>query len=397
MQLADSWRAIGESLVSDGERGRGAGRHPRRVRPRSWRALFSNKPRSLLVPAHNRRAQRSSVDFFVTHPLNRLYARTLLGAHRWLPRSRLLPELTLPPVDGPTLLDQLLPPASQIAFQIGTPGPYQKASMLAMAPDGTPLLLAKIALKASADEMVMTEARWLHELARLPRFEGKVPRLLKHGLTPNGRGYLAMSVAPTLATTSAFTSAHRDFLADLARVRQQVARFPDSPACRYLARCFEQLAPAMKPATAALLGSALAECAERLAGWHGPFVLAHGDFAPWNIRVHGAGIFVFDWEYAWEGSIPLRDVCHYCLAPAAVTGRNITAAQFESALDHARDFALAAHPGCDWQRPVIKALALGYLLHTVLCYSLSRGRVIEEHPVIRAYCRLIEERAQWID
>lgn len=397
MRLSESWRTIGDSLVIDG------GVQPWSSvdelaptwaqRARSWRVLFGDSPRSLVVPSQDRHAQRSSVKFFITHPLNRLYARMLLRSNRLLRR---LPELTLPPLDGPTLLDELpLPKAAQVAFQIGTPGPYQKVSMLIMADNGKPVTLTKIALKQSADDMVSRESRWLRELGHHERLQHQVPRLLTHGSVRNGRGYLSLSVAQGSATTRVFTRAHATFLSELARVRTVTTRFADSAAQRYLIDTFASLRPLMPAPMAATLADGLAECADRLADWVGPFVLAHGDFAPWNVRLHDDGIFVFDWEYAADGSLALHDFFHFCLAPQALTGR-IGLKQLRAVLLQAQELAHRAHPAFDWKQSIVAAQCLGYLLHTVLYYCASCGRAVEDHPIIRAYRRLIEERAQWI-
>jgi hypothetical protein len=46
--------------------------------------------------------------------------------------------------------------------------------------------------------------------------------------------------------------------------------------------------------------------------------VAHRDFVPWNIRVKNAKVFVFDWEYASSGYLPLYDVFHFMLFPIAL-------------------------------------------------------------------------------
>ena len=64
------------------------------------------------------------------------------------------------------------------AIQIGTPGPYQKASALLITDKGEGLALAKIALVPGADAMVVSEAGWLRLLETEKRLAGEVPQLL---------------------------------------------------------------------------------------------------------------------------------------------------------------------------------------------------------------------------
>lgn len=398
VRLLESWSTIGDSLADDA--GPGARLRPRAQnaidsRPGRWHVLFGDGPRSLVVPSLDRRAQRTSIKFFLTRPLHRLYAELLLQANRW--PLRLLSELTLPPLEGPNLLDELaLPPCTQVAFQIGTPGPYQKASMLIMADDGNPLALMKISLKESADDMVKREAHWLRELARHTPLHGKVPQLLTYGSVRYGRSYLGISVAPSNVATNAFTPAHATFLAELARTKTVTTTFTNSSAYCYLADTLAQLHSVIPAPMATALTDSLDQCAYRLSRAQSPYVLAHGDFARWNIRLHGGEIFVFDWEYAAEGALALHDFFHFFLAPPALSG-HIGHKQLMSLLDRARTFAREIHPGFAWEQPIVAAQCLGYLLHTVLYYTASRGSVLKDHPVIKAYYKLIEERRRWVD
>src|SRR5690606_28180655 len=47
--------------------------------------------------------------------------------------------------------------------------------------------------------------------------------------------------------------------------------------------------------------------------------LAHGDFAPWNLRTLEDGrVYVFDWEYAGPGQARLNDLCHHLFMPGVL-------------------------------------------------------------------------------
>jgi hypothetical protein len=137
------------------------------------------------------------------------------------------------------------------------------------------------------------------------------------------------------------------------------------------------------------------ECVATLRNWSGPFVITHGDFAFWNIRHSGDRLCVFDWEYAFAGAPPLFDLMHFHLISPANSGRLLGARDMRRALAPAKAFALLAYPDFDWSEKVVGSLGLAYLLHTVLFYGVSRGELLESHPVVRSYCRLIEERATW--
>jgi hypothetical protein len=167
MNLAESWQLLGECIMpqaSEVSHANGASKIANRT-GETWRALFSNRPRPLLLPVNNREAQKNGVRFFLPELWRMCYARARLHANDLLGEHARLPLLTLPAASSPTLPDCLaITESPQLAFLIGTPGPYQKAAMLVMSLQGEPKSLAKIALGIQANEMVNNEAVWLRTL-----------------------------------------------------------------------------------------------------------------------------------------------------------------------------------------------------------------------------------------
>ena len=106
----------------------------------------------------------------------------------------------------------------------------------------------------------------------------------------------------------------------LGRAGWNVMSFAASPCFQHLEKALARLEPQLTRQERAALQAVLRDCRSLLAGWTGPFVTAHGDFAPWNIRIMGDGIFVFDWECARAGANPLADVFNYFIMPRTVSG-----------------------------------------------------------------------------
>ncbi|HKE43136.1 MAG TPA: phosphotransferase [Steroidobacteraceae bacterium] len=392
--LEESWRTLRESLDVPESQPRPASNGG--GEPYVWRALFSRSGRPLLVPATHRAAQESSLRFFITRPRNRLFARVLLRAERLARRLGALPEVRMAePAPGALLQRIKTNPATEVAFHIGTPGPYQKATLLLMSPTGEPLTLAKLALNEDANPMVDSEAYWLEELARHGDIAAHVPRLLQHGKADNGRDYVLLSIVPGRETGSEVTPAHRAFLAALAQARLSVRPYSASSTARFLDAAMHRLDGRIGFGPRVLLTSAMRDCARRLRTWYGPCVIAHGDFASWNIRRAGHGISVFDWEYASDEAIALQDIMHFCLAPRAVADGTVEPAHLQESLQQAEALAQSAHAGFAWSREIVALQALAYLLHTVLFYSLSRDELPDWHPLVQAYLELIRTRAQW--
>jgi hypothetical protein len=145
-----------------------------------------------------------------------------------------------------------------------------------------------------------------------------------------------------------------------------------------------------------VLGAALHDCRALLSGWTGPFVTAHGEFAPWNIRRQGERIFVLDWAHAERGANPLADAFNYFLMTRAVRAGRISTRCVASALRHVEEIAQQLYPEWIWRPRVVSGLALAYLLDAILeRASTGRGPVRTQWRV-NGYLRAIEERAAWM-
>jgi hypothetical protein len=358
-----------------------------------WHALFSDRPRPLLLPAHNRRARRSGVQFFLPQLWRQCYARVRLHAHDLFGARAQLPLLELP---ASALTDHLdITDSPQLAFLIGTPGPYQKASMLVMSLQGEPLAIVKIAMGSDANAMISSEAYWLRTLHAHTELEEYVPELLQEGRTRNGCRFLSQSIVKGRPDTGAFTAAHADFLKRLGAIECKHCTLDAAPIYAVMQENLSRLLPKLSAARAQLFQTAMQECTANLRNWTGPFVITHGDFAFWNIRIADDRLCVFDWEYAFAGAPPLFDLLHFHLISPAASGRVLSARDMRRALTPAKAFVSNTYPEFDWSEKVVGSLGLAYLLHTLLFYGVSRGELVESQPVERSFCRLIEERATW--
>lgn len=368
------------------------------IGPGRWHVLFGDRQRPLLMPAASYRLQKKCLEYFIVdNHLKSLCARALLKANSMMPHAGLLPEFRLPRARRATLPCELPFREPSIAvIQIGTSGPYQKASVLLMSERGQALAMAKIAMMRSADGRVTAEAGWLKRLAVVPKLAGRVPRLLAEGKLASGRRYLVCTLAPTMATINTFTPAHGRFLGVLGRTQLEVLKFRQSPCLEYLERTLSELESCVTREDRMALQMALRDCRLALSDFSGPFVIAQGDFAPWNIRVQQRRIFVFDWEYAKAGANPLADAINYLLIQRAAVGRGVGTRFLANVMRRVEEIAVQLYPEWRMHPRVISALTLAYLLEVVLCYSASVKRLELRHPVITSYWELIERRRAWM-
>lgn len=358
-----------------------------------WRVLFRGGQRPLLLRTGGRAQQW--LPYFIGDGLKKLYAGALLELSSLLPVLNLLPEHELLRANIQQLAQSAAAGATA-AIQIGTTGPYQKASALLISERGEGLALAKIAIVPSADEMIGVEIGWLKEIEAIAGLADQVPRLMAEGVAADGRRYLVTSLAASTRATACFTPAHAEFLARLGRVRMQITGFQASPCYGELERSLAEIERSESCAGSAELRESLEQCRRTLAGFVGPFVMSHGDFAWWNIRVLPRGIFVFDWEYARTGANPLADFFHFHLIRRAAAGRNIRWQSLVTVLRRAEAFAQQAYPESRWGASIVAALALSYLLEVLLHHARAIGRIDRGGRVTRCYWNLMNRRSTWM-
>ena len=362
-----------------------------------WHVLFGDKDQPLLVPATAKSTQRRHLPLLVGSRWKALHAQTLLQLNAAFPRAGLLPEFRS--VDGGHgffLSQSPFGCPSETVIQIGRPGPNQTATLLLVSERGDDLALAKIAMVPSADKRLTAESKWLRELESAPELDNQVPRLLAEGVAPNGRRYLVTTLAPTARTTRAFTPAHAAFLGALGRAGQEVMSFAASPCFEYLEDAVDRLVPYLTREERAELQAALHHCRSALAGWTGPFVIAHGDFIPKNVRLNEERIFVFDWEDARARANPLADALDYFVRQRAISRHGASPAFLAAALRRTEEVAQQLYPEWTWRARVVSALCLAYLLEVVLRRCAASRGLARNHPVTVGYFRLIEQRSAWM-
>jgi len=256
--------------------------------------------------------------------------------------------------------------------------------------------LVKTAADEQAELLLAREAHWLRELQAIRELEGQVPRVLEEGTSALGRRYLVLSTLPAGGETRAFTGDHARFLASLRKARLRTLEFDVSGTGQWLSRSIAKASALASQRQMRTLKDCYGDCETALVYWTGPYVLAQGDFAPWNIRSLGAQLFVTDWGRAHADASPLDDVLHYLMIQRALNSRPVTVPVLRQAMRQAGEFALLAYPEWSWRPPVIGALTLVYLLGVVLDRSLRCGSIEGPDPVVDAYWKLLEKRSAWM-
>lgn len=227
----------------------------------------------------------------------------------WYKDQVVIASRRVPPLERK--LAELFPGQSlRVGLSAGAPEPAlnRKASGAVMAAHGEILAFVKIAGSPLSRRIMEHEAEMLPALAERARTEAATPRLLFAGEI-DGRYVTVQSPLPGKPAPTALTPAHERYLGTLrsgqvkpAAATQMVAELPGRIAA----------VGSSSPSASALdLGGILDEVMPVLERLDVPSTIVHGDFAPWNLRLHGGKVSAFDWEYGQLDGLPLIDETHF--------------------------------------------------------------------------------------
>lgn len=368
--------------------------------PKGWRVFGQN--RALFVPVANRAVQSYALNFFLSSKWQRIaiWLATRLGLGRKVSEGagkewrEIADTLTLAEdISGDEKTKGVINEQIFYAMRQGSKGPYQKTSLIAVKQSGCPVFYAKVATGESADVMVEAESTCLQRLSLIDSLKGMVPQRINFGKTPSGRAFFTTTVASTLKTNNRFQSQHEKFLSTLGHATVQSVLYANSVEFLFVQSALQRLRQVLGIELHAELESAAHDILSKIGDLKLPIVLAHRDFAPWNIRWHQSGVFVFDWEYAAEGANPLYDFFHFHLIQQALSSRsNASISAYgltlvPSAIKYLKQY----YPEVNWSLEIARHLLLAYLVDLILFYVDSEKQYNASHPVLAAYINLIKQ------
>jgi Phosphotransferase enzyme family len=223
---------------------------------------------------------------------------------------------------SPTPLEVLLTEITgeqEFVFSVsrGTPGAFQKLTVQVMRTDGSILGYVKLPATAAANDRLRNEAAIVSKLSEYAALRSHIPRLIYAGLL-NARYILFQSGIEGDAGPSHYSSLHDEFLARLHECRLE--RRPGLHLVEEVARKWNTVAGVMGSKWESLGKQALKIAASELSDSEIRCGIAHGDFAPWNTRIHDGQLRLFDWESAsWNA--PLQwDRFHFLSQTACLLG-----------------------------------------------------------------------------
>lgn len=266
-----------------------------------------------LLPLLERKGTAGEFDLYKPFsPAGRLMKSLIvrMRAHGWqaLGRQTILVASKEPPAIERLVTEITGEQRCTFALSLGTPGTYQKLTVQVSRSDGSILGYFKMPITSSAGERLRNEAAFLRRLATFQQLRAHIPKLLFAGDWNNNTIIFQSSLEGEAGPVS-FSKLYQDFLDALQHC--EPSRITGKLLAEKMAERWEKLVPRMATKWLALGRDALKTIMQELNGATIPCGFHHGDFAPWNARVHRGKLFVFDWESARYDAPSLWDQFHF--------------------------------------------------------------------------------------
>jgi peptidoglycan/xylan/chitin deacetylase (PgdA/CDA1 family) len=236
-----------------------------------------------------------------------LSSQVLIGSQKPLPLENLVRDIT--GEERPIF-----------ALSIGRQPAIRKLTVQVMNPQGEVLGYMKLPLTEAAIDRVRNEAATLERLWKFPTLRTHIPQLL-HAGTWNDSYLLFESALPGKLGPASLTEMHTNLLRTLWSVNR-IERSGQN--------LVDEIGPKWNKAVV-LLGSKWRELGQEVLRRSAldmdrltiPCGVSHGDFAPWNTRVHQGQLLLFDWESTKWVAPNSWDIFHFRLQAAVSLKKGI--------------------------------------------------------------------------
>jgi hypothetical protein len=207
---------------------------------------------------------------------------------------------------------------TKFAFFTGTDSPHRKLAVQMMDAAGTIHAFAKVARNADVAVLLTHEAEVLRRLESIGLRSAAIPRVLWSGRVASATALITDTLkTPSSHSPTELTPAHLEFVRELALRTQGAKRTLDEVAQQFKLRV-DRLGTRVGAQWRQRLIRAT-ECLARKPQLQVQTSLCHGDFTPWNTFLSGPTLYVFDWEYASDESLPGHDIAHFALSVSSAS------------------------------------------------------------------------------
>ena len=189
------------------------------------------------------------------------------------------------------------------ALSLGDPNFFRKVTVIFIDDQAKPIAFSKVGCTSQTKAQIANEAIALGEVESLKCQSVVIPLLLGRGETANISWILQSPLLSGHLSSNALQNEHVVFLSELAQKSVQVIPLDSSDVWKYLQILLKSPVLPVKAGFESERPFVEQLCTKINALHAGdvnkpwPFTIAHGDFAPWNMRLIDGKIALYDWEY----------------------------------------------------------------------------------------------------
>jgi hypothetical protein len=246
------------------------------------------------------------------------------------------------------------------------------------------MYIVKAGAGEAVDLLLQNEADWLRALSAQTALADHIPTLIAHR---SGADFSFLAESPLPGKPDyRLGPLHFVLLRKLQEYSRRTIRYEESKLYRNLHARLKELGGLLAEAWSMRIEKAMRRIDQSLSGRPIPFVAAHNDFTPWNIRVERGVARIFDWEYAGDEQLPLFDPLHFVLMPMALKRRPAAqmAQRMRETLEQCRQ--QLGEEFCFEEN----AQALAYLVNLCTLYLWSQRGKIHSDSVLESYAEIID-------
>jgi len=268
---------------------------------------------------------------------------------------------------------------------VGAPGVWSKDTLLFLERETSePLFIVKAGFGEAVGSLLCNEANWLLTMRDQASLANHIPELV---IYRSEKELSFVAESPLQGRVECiFGEPHAKFLRTLQAFSHQTIRLDESKVYRTLRARLKDLRGHLSEAWSTRLDSEMQRIEQSLSDQRIPFVAAHNDFTPWNIRVDHGVARAFDWEYADYEQLPMFDPLHFILLPLALRGlpmteirRSVYQAQRVCQKWFGNEYCCA-----------VQTQTLAYLMSVCTLYLWSDRGASDSHPVLSSYAKIID-------
>lgn len=275
---------------------------------------------------------------------------------------------------------------SSLLFVSGSHGAFSKLSVLELAERGEPEYIYKITNNPTVSTVIHNEADILSNLSKYDSIREYIPESRVWGFSE----YTVLRqkvIYSTKAKSNLSISRVKQFHQELCSETAVYNKVVESQIYNQVIDGFDQIKDKLTYRDSKIIRNSI-EIINDIKNSESRFVMAHRDYAYWNMLVDERSLYIIDWEYSRGGYPELYDLLYFLLMPEAVNN-TLTVDRMNEIISKNLNYLLSDTiklSDVQWQLVI-------FMLDIVMFYICSNNGT--QDVVTHQLIELLDSNAQW--